>query len=112
MYRRVTMSEASNLASDISLSVKTLPRRPNDYIHSSSSTDGASEREAVNHNNISPANKQQANQMTYYNTIIASDGKEYSVAPLCLPPPSEIASFLREMKVKRDQGYFRMTPPV
>lgn len=90
VIRRVTMSEAAEIASYGSLSVKTLPRRPRDYNAGDSAY-------------ISRSLSMEAN-----NIIIASDGKEYLVAPLCLPPPAEIAKFLREMKVKREQGYFRM----
>ena len=94
VIHRVTIKEASDIASHNSLSVKTLPRRPLDFSDSFGQVEGGTTPGAESKN-----------------TIIASDGKEYHVAPLCLPPPSEIATFLREMKLKRDQGYFRMTPP-
>lgn len=87
VIRRVTISEAAEIAARNSLSVKTLPRRPEDY--------------DAFHKSKLPSN----------HTFVASDGNEYHVAPLCLPPPAEIAKFLRDMKVKREQGYFRMTPP-
>ncbi len=80
--RRVTINQASQIAINNSMSVKTLPRRQNSSVSSDMPT----------------------------NTFVASDGREYEVEPMCLPPPAEIAKFLRELKAKRDQGYFRMTP--